>query len=83
MRVDHGCGYVLLRCQHRQEAFNFGLPHVARMLKPTPAAGRPQYKCLGPVDISFLGQQAVAQVANALAHPIWQLDGPGSCSVKF
>ena len=41
--------------QHRQKALDLSLPHVARMPKSAEAAGRPQHKCLGPVDISFLG----------------------------
>jgi hypothetical protein len=47
--------HLFLSGEHGQKTLDFSLPHFARMSKPTMAAGRPQHKCLGPVDISLLG----------------------------
>jgi len=55
-RLPVGCRRNLLfGCKHREKFFNFGLSHVARVVKASSGAGRPQHKRFGPVDISLLG----------------------------
>ena len=70
-----GGGHLALIGQHGQKRLHIGHTHLSRMTHAAELRSAPADEKTDPIEVSFLGFEAIVEIPNPLAHLIEQAGG--------